>query len=103
MQEYYSPILGALFTYPTCWHMKAEITIPFFLNSLPLCPCQHAPYSASLLKEAGHLLQNYPIKPTVGLATVQVRFLLQVVVGGTCDGHGVSLLFPTELKTYHSP
>ena len=103
MQEFYSPILGALFTYPTCWHTKAEITIPFFPNSLPLCPCQHAPYSASLLKEAGHLLGNYPLKPTVSPATVQVRFLLQVVVGGTCDGHGVSLLFPTELKTYHSP
>lgn len=61
------------------------------------------PYSASPFKEAGHLLQNYPLKPTVSPATVQVRFLLQVVVGGTSDGHGVSLPFPTELKTHRSP
>ena len=53
------------------------------------------PYSASPFKEAGHLLQNYPLKPTVSPAAAQVRFLLQVVAGGTFDGHGVSLPFPT--------
>lgn len=101
MQAFYSPLLGSLCIHPTCWHRKAEITIPFFPNSLPLCPVSMP--CTSPFKEAGHLLQSYPLKPTVRPAPVPVRFLLQVVVGGTSDGQGVSLQFPTELKTHHSP
>lgn len=83
----------------TCWHRKAEITIPFFPNSLPLCPVSMP--CTSPFKEAGHLLKSYPLKPHCAPSLFN-QFLLQVVVGGS-DGQGLVCSFPTELKTHHSP